>query len=66
MTPDPDKFRKIARACAALSRSAATAVEQDKFANLAKTWLAMADAIDTRVEALDEIPNKKTQSTKQK
>jgi hypothetical protein len=66
MTPDPDKFHKIARLCAALSRSAATAVERDRFANLAKTSLAMADAIDSCVEALGEIPNNKTRSTKQK
>jgi hypothetical protein len=66
MTPDPDKFRKIAHVCAALSRSAATAVERDKFAELSKTWLAMADAIDPRVETLDEIPSNKAKSTKQK
>jgi hypothetical protein len=45
MTSDPAKFHKIARLCGALSRSAATAVERDRFANLAKTWLAVADAI---------------------
>jgi hypothetical protein len=66
MTPDPDKFRKIARVCAALSRSAATAVERDKFAELSKTWLAMADAIDPGIEILDEIPNNEAKSTKQK
>jgi hypothetical protein len=49
-----------------LSRSAATAVERDKFAELSKTWLAMADAIDPRVETLGEIPNNEAKSTTQK
>jgi NADH:ubiquinone oxidoreductase subunit E len=44
MTTDPKKFREIARACSALSRTAANAEERHKFATFAQTYSAMAES----------------------
>jgi hypothetical protein len=42
MTKDPKKIREIVRACATLSKSAATPEERDAFADLAKKWQKFA------------------------
>ena len=41
MTIDPEKIRKIADVCVALSNSASTVEEHDTFAELARSWLEL-------------------------
>jgi hypothetical protein len=62
MTKDPKKFREIARVCATLSKSAATAEERDRLADLADKWRKFA----TDAEGSLALPDEGSDSEKAK
>jgi hypothetical protein len=57
MPGDPKECRRQARACVRLAQTSSSQQARDQFANLARTWIRLADEIESTeafLTALDE------------
>ena len=55
MPGDPNECRQHALACARLAQTSASPQAREEFANLARTWIRLADDLERTVAVLDVL-----------